>query len=104
MARQFQKMGIDIKSLSEGEVIEGTFTGVGHIDASEKHPGGLPYIQLKLPDEAGTIIGLWLTGGLKGKMNLCRVQQGMYIRITHLGKKPFGEFEVNDYLIEISQE
>lgn len=94
-----KKLGFDIKTLAG--TVQGRLGEVGTL-TSDKHPNGLKYFELTNV-ETGEVNHFWLSGGLKGKFTMGQVKPGMYLEITHLGLKPFGqdeegnETQVNDY-------
>jgi len=109
MTMKKRKLSNTYISLKENVPFVGKFTGIttltdfnGNELLNKQSGNPMQVAQFETAyksDEGQDVDGVWLDGGLKGAFSLCKVKPGMVLEITKKGKKPFGDFEVNDYSV-----
>lgn len=100
-----QKLSMDIRPLTViGSFVIGIFKGIEEfLDADGKPmPSDLnPADTIKIIKFENPLNGdqfaVWHNRGLAGKLNFCRVKEGMLIKVTYKGKSEYDGKPVNDY-------
>ena len=74
---------------SDGNIVEGTVTGLRFAKGREEYGGGyIPVLELQKPG-TGDVVGLWLSGRLKTEVESCALRFGDFVRIERGEMTPF---------------